>query len=832
MGIGCVDPGIGKDVVVMSRGIGIDATRSAFRWVGCGIEEGQDSRGVLYVPQGCPKKMDGVRGGYASKETWGNSMGFRRHVFAEKVEDGVERTTDMVPPKMGSGWIRAILTNRDVEKRPPLDSVSTVTLALPDHASVHEQDAMLSEIPPGTRETYVLWRPIAMVLGWMEQRKKDGLDNEALLGETVVTIDLDGPRPELAEVEFRRHDETGEVIPLHRRPKKAHVAEDDSFEDVARKTILGHVAEYEQLFSGQFAGDLQAAIESGVSETDVWVRKDGVWTQKTIELPANLDVSICREYINRLIGSERSTYTNVKKSILLIHGWCARRCTTQFKDIFLKFGCKDCVLLPAETIANGCACFSRRREEKKPTYYDFVPQYELWTDGSRWTSLFDATRDHVEPGEILSSETSPRLLSLDPLTDYVSVYIRPQPASESDVDPAHYARRLKVYFERMLMQKTELRLSAKVSVSKGSATFLFEMMDENVKALFLKKDKSVRNIEFRYTEESDGARKLEAEDEPLHKGYLESQPVSGRLYDSDFPYYEMLKAYNQNPNGDEYRRLFRGFIDRFVNVEAFWSRVGYNSRKGCEPTRGIFGTKIIPNKEAENKEAQIYANGLWRKVLGGFDNVPHNGIVDGNWCKALNYCHSYAPKGYKEYVRRKLGLFQEDPSWNFYFSPGYVLGECSQDLCLLMQYLEKRPPDLKTTPKLWWSLFRMLCWHPETKLTKEDVPLIEACLEKLVQEDSAYVNLSYGDNDRKFLLLAIVYMLRVRESEADLSEEIKKKLLALLQSGRLAHVYFPKTMIPKLGTKAEGTLSDFVIRFIQKEDTLQDRELGASMSCL
>ena len=128
----------------------------------------------------------------------------------------------------------------------------------------------------------------------------------------------------------------------------------------------------------------------------------------------------------------------------------------------------------------------------------------------------------------------------------------------------------------------------------------------------------------------------------------------------------------------------------------------------------------------------------------------------------------------------------------------------------------------------------MLCWHPECKLTPAMKPLLENALSILCNQDANKVvnGGRWTINDTKYLPLAILYALRIRESGEDLSNPLKQQLIALLSTGLLSGVPFPQAMVPKVdpaSRPAGDTLSKYVLRFIKYEDTLADRELGAAM---
>ena len=203
--------------------------------------------------------------------------------------------------------------------------------------------------------------------------------------------------------------------------------------------------------------------------------------------------------------------------------------------------------------------------------------------------------------------------------------------------------------------------------------------------------------------------------------------------------------------------------------------------------------------------------------------------------KFQNYCHVSAIDAYKNFLRDALKKNRAPDNFNFCYGPGYVLGEFPGDIRLLMAYIVRNVNIGNLRCKLWWSFFRMLCWHTECKLEAADKPLLESCLNMLCDQDAmiAANGGRYAANDMKFVTLAILYSLRIRESGEDLSNPLKQQLIDLLSPrGLLGNVGFPQTMIPKVNPVSRplgDTLSKYVLRFIKYEDTLADRELGAAM---
>ena len=266
------------------------------------------------------------------------------------------------------------------------------------------------------------------------------------------------------------------------------------------------------------------------------------------------------------------------------------------------------------------------------------------------------------------------------------------------------------------------------------------------------------------------------------------------------------------PNFVAYKRRYHATMtERLLLV-----RCGY-SAGDSEPTRGLLGTKRLPNMPQIDELAARLAS------------VRPDGADYWKW---QNWCHSFAADDYKKEIRERLAAANVHLTYNQAYAPGYVLGDEPGDLALLLNCILRLHPGARVVPMLWWSVFRMLCWHPECRVT--DLELAEAALWKLVRED---VHTSVKPNDQKFFSLAVLYLLRVREPvegavpgqmPRDYSPELLQALKGLfVRGGALAYTPTPKTMMGDY--QPDGTLADYVVRFIERKETMRDRELGARL---
>lgn len=809
----------------MSTYTGFDMAPSALRWIVRNGPDGMDAAGgPIYGIRGCPRHPD-----YDSAVSWSDAMAFRQGEFEDKFDGGVEKTVRYeLPEGHAADWLRSFF--RSADGHPEVDVNGTIAVAVPDHASPEERDDVLAGLS-ATKYANVslIWRPVAALLGWMDKQKNEnGVDLATLLNRRIFILDLDAWRPELTELSCVRHRKDREwIVPSRRQPTKNTLSADDSFERECYRATLDGVPEWEQLAGGQFYADLQNAIESGDDGFDAWIRKRGAWSPKRVAFADALPSDILQVLNPILVGMWRSLRPN---DIVLVNGWVARKYGAQILTRF-RTRCSNVEVIQSNVISAGAALFAERLAKGLPTYYDRLPEYSFW-DGFKadWVSMFDGEQE-VEPGREYrypEAGSEPRKLKIEKYADNVSFYVREPNSNE-------YARRIKTVFAEFLRSELELSLSAAVSPEKGSARFVLEMCDARFKAIFVSGKTTVREIVLRWSNSLNANKSVTVELVPEHQGYVEPQPVLGRIYDSE-DNLRMVEEYVKTPKGADFARLWAAYSAKF-HPEAkngIADRVGYKANP-TEPTRGLFGTRYVFNARADKAThafALECANDkpyVTPALIAGAGDLLKDGMLQ------QNYCHCGALDDYKKLIRDLLTNGAE-PQYNFSFynAAGYVLGEDPQDIVILMNYICAKTHLEVERGKLWWSFFRMLCWHPECKLTPAMKPLLENALTILCNQDANKVvnGGRWTINDTKYLPLAILYALRIRECGEDLSNPLKQQLMALLSTGLLSGISFPKTMVPKVDPASRppgDTLSKYVLRFIKHEDTLADRELGAAM---
>ena len=179
-------------------------------------------------------------------------------------------------------------------------------------------------------------------------------------------------------------------------------------------------------------------------------------------------------------------------------------------------------------------------------------------------------------------------------------------------------------------------------------------------------------------------------------------------------------------------------------------------------------------------------------------------------------------------------LKKGEPSddWNRYYAAGYVLGDQPDDLRLLLDYHNQGDFRPGVRVKLWWALFRLVCWHEEVRFREDDLPRIDRFFNSLLRDERLLMELNEA-NAQKNLLLAILFLLRIRAFGFELPPEIHQQARRVITK-HLRNVPYPKTMVHNLvrGCHPGDNLTHYVLRFLDLEDTLDDRELGANIATM
>ena len=801
----------------MSRHIGLDLSPFALRAFACEEDGCSTVFSPVYSPKGCVASEE-----YQSRDRWDDPLSFRTRTLGRWFEiNHVEQTVSYLKPDASNtGWLEAYAQRIAAEAGGTYGSRLVATVS--DHTTPDEKDAVIRGLSNGGfGRPLLLWRPIAAALYWLQRQA----DADSLVGRRLVILDLDGSAPEVTELELVRHEARPEfVVPVRAQPRRHQILKSKGFHARCYQLVMSGFEDSIQLVEGQFSADVQAKLEQGERSIYAWVRRDAAWTRVPVELAADLPEGA-------FAGLEK-ILKNIRQGEgvqVLCVGWLARRYAKQAAD-WLKMRLASAVeILPAEAISSGAARFGELLSKDLPTYYDKLPCYRWWDSRkAEWIELFGQYQ-RVEPGRdylFPAAGSEPCILSIDKFNDNVSMYVQVKTEDDKYEEDDVYAHRLKIHFGEFLRTQLKVSLTARVNPQEGSASFTITAEDPQNR-IFKEGNTRSRSATLRYSEDPDADSHSSVQIVHEHEGYLEPQPVLGRIYDSA-DYVRMVELYVNDRSSDECRRLKSRYFKECNGPDKFLSgRIGYDKsgRRYHQPTRGLFGSVRIPEARIDSissKFAEHEGAHYWYCGHHSYD-----------WYTAQNYCFGWATREYKTYIRKMLVESLKPEAYSAYYSPAYVLGDDPNDLELVLQYHNANSFKFDVRENLWWGIFRMLCWHPEVKFAEVHRGLVEKFFGRVKKSCEVAINRGkrFSELGKQSLLLTVLYLMRFRETGLLFSPDFEATVVDLIEK-YFDGVPFPKTMINNMNGSRQrpgDNLTRYVLRFVKRQDDLRDRELGAAM---
>lgn len=699
--------------------VGIDLSGRALRWQR--EEEPVETRHVLL---GCPPYSDasGTKD-YEERITWGNPNAFRAQVCGKKfrVAHG-----DHMPPiytadllsieavwcDLAQGkdvWQNAAWMADALKAHLPVlrDEQGKLAFAIPNRLNEDAQDALLRALGGLHSDVSLLWRPVAAMLHWLvvgDGQKVFPDKQKTEENGAVWVLDLDSAGLEITRLTWKRHARDNKWIAPVRacatQAERHRNAATYSVENAAWSEMFAGIQEFNQLRYCQTAPEIQRRLESESRDFDAWVADDLRWRKVHVENPASLQ----RTWQVLQQVCERRDPGPAHGDVVLVHGWLTRLDPRGLEQMLAHlWPGRISRILPVTAVAEGARIFAQRRVSKLPTYYDTLPEYDIWSSQTppppgepiqKFRTLV-APNQEVEPGfpwQLPADGKLHKAFCINRHRDVFSMLVRRLPCDDPECD---YARRLRVGLHKLLPSELPLTIDVTVEAAKGNARFMVTAQGDE--RPFVSKDgqQGINTVTLTYARDpEDRAQGKETLPEPEHKGYLEAQPVIGRIHD-DPTNVEMLRLQvrclckvEAHPiplqELDVAIRQYRGLpphftIDRNNRVDLMLARWGWVGRghPGNQPTRGLFGTRSLPNREISEM-----ADTLATHLL----NIPTLHDNTNRYAKFQNYMHVFAHKDYKTEIRRQMrdrSLPVGFGSFNHQYAAGYILGEEAGDLSLL-----------------------------------------------------------------------------------------------------------------------------------------------------
>lgn len=741
------------------------------------------------------------------------------------------------------------IANAIMQNTPIGLALERVVVAIPNHLDETGQDDLISAFQAlGRSNIQLLWRPIALAMSWASRnpdRAKALVDS----GRSLWVMDFESYGLEITELKWRRHPrEANYVCPVRAYPRRSDFDSGWASRHWAEKVagnVCGEHGRSSSLLWGPAGADFQRYLEGEPHGALVFQDKED---PRRWSLGGPVPVQLQQDAVALAGTIGRLAPGMQPHDRILVHGWPV----AHIGELLARQLRRDIDMADKYAAAEGAALYARRTADNRPTYLDTLPQYAIWVSQKDkdnqlvflWKTLNEESVVDAGDEWTLSKRTEPDLIRLREETlclpryvDKFSLLVQNKTVYDADKLANHeanvvLAKRLVVDLPTMTTAQTPLRLEMVLRPASGHAKFSISTRDEQ--PLFADR----HSVELSWKT---------AQDEPEHKGYLEAREVVGRIMDKP-EYREMARLITRRVQGEilppnDFARL-QVLIDDYrpgkfdvmkADRSALLNRVlnpwGYvKGSPLSQPTRGLWGSR----RQHNDPELDEIARKMGEVLI-------HYG-VNGDWYKWLNYMFIFAPAQFVDKMRNDLKPGHGAAhltTWNQAIAPGRVYDNAVDFQNLIRFSLECGfvGPDHTYTQHYWWSFFRCLCYHKATADVAPD--LICEYLQALCtfvegHELPAHV---FNDQRRKYALHALLFALRLRENAQNnefmpLNHPLVAKFNHLFENGKLSNVVFPPSMLANMEKmkKPGDDFSKYVRRFLNFEDTLADREMGAGLA--
>ena len=837
--------------------LGIDANGRSLRW----LDPGRGRKGTRYAVAGVPPLFPDeqfiwnnpsaadptfIDGLIPLEEAWARlsylePRGTPRQLPLRWRYRGADADSTLNPAEAIANAIR---------QNTPIDHAGEmVAVAIPNHLDETGQDDLISALQAlGIFNVRLLWRPIALAMSWASRnpdRAKALVDS----GGSLWVMDFESYGLEITELKWRRHPrEANYICPVRAYPRRSDFDPgwaSRHWADKVAGSVCGEHGRSSSLLWGPAGADFQRYLEGEPHGALVFRDKEDPrrWSLgEPAPVQLHQDAVALAGTVSRLMPGMRP------HDRILIHGWPV----AHIGELLARQLRRGIDMADKYAAAEGAALYARQTADNRPTYLDTLPQYAIWVSRRDnvnqliflWNTLNDESV--IDAGEewILSTRVEPELIQLREETlclpryvDKFSLLVQNKTVYDADKRTNHeanvvLAKRLVVDLPTMTTEQTPLRLEMVLRPASGHARFSISTRDEQ--PLFADR----HSVELSWKT---------AQDEPEHKGYLEAREVVGRIMDRPGNR-ELARLIARRVRGEifgpEVMQRFQRLMDEYrpghmdvedAPVTSLLARVltpwGHVANPAMtQPTRGLWGSR----RQFNDPELDEIAADMGEALL-------HNG-GGRDWYKWLNQMFVYTPRAFIETLREDLRPgrgTQHIHTWNLIIAPGRVFDNPDDFQNFIRYSLESgfTGPDSTYTQHYWWSFFRCLCYH---KATAEVAPeLVYQYLEALcafAEQHHLPPNM-FNDQRRKYALHALLFALRLRENAQNvefmpLNDPLVARFNHLFENERLSHVVYPPSMLAGMGNMVSpgDNFSKYVRRFLNFEDTLADREMGAGLA--
>jgi hypothetical protein len=682
-----------------------------------------------------------------------------------------------------------------VQNVPTITTCKTV-IAVDNLLDEAQQELLLQSLSgAGVSDVELLWRPIAMVLAYLERvpvgRYKDR--------DKILVIDSESTLPEVTCIELR--EQGGRLLPLRIIPASKAVSTDSWGAHLLRRRIAqslagGRPEVLAQLLAGPFASEFIAFTE-GRPCSVFWYRDGAEHHAIDLSSPHSRELrdQVMRDVsIKNIRAAISKQYPVASMVTVLWHGWPLRECVDALHS-------KCDVVLPADAVTRGAYLYGARLLAGEPAYLDTLPGLYILSEVKELKSF--AYFPLVVPGVWEGGRTWRLPVPLRRFSVTKGVEQFPAMLKRSD---EQNCRRVITSIPAPTAD-TPVIIRAEMRPAHGRAKVTIEGAEgqENVFG-----DQRVVTLDWT---------KMEETKEPLVSA-PSVYPVRGRLFDDEDP---------------ECRTVLVGFLDNKAatmhtavtyrkHTVPFWKLMqpwGFSPPwhaapgvpKGwkSEPTRGMFGSEY---RECDNE--------LLERLVKRIEKTAS----PGDRVKYLNYMFIYAPESFKQELRDKFSADAPTlDSWNWAIAPGRVFSTRA-DFSLFAEFMIRIAkwgilafPDSSYIQHYWWSYFRCLCYHHDTiNVSQETILKILAMLHEYVNGEDVNKQVA------RYCLCAILFSTRLRSRLPDFLQPADELCAALAKdvNARMPKIGYPPAMLATVADPFGEGLNGLVTRFLMQTASAED----------
>lgn len=659
-----------------------------------------------------------------------------------------------------------------------------------------QQELLLQSLSAaGASDIELLWRPIALVLAYLNADPKVRFKD----GDKLLVVDAESTLPEVTCIQVKEHG--GRLLPLRGTPVP-HVGAEYSWGAHALRRRIAHALAGDrsevaaQLLEGPYTEQFVGFTEGRTSSL-LWHR-DGP-EYRAIDISSQQALAVRKGAVRDISPNTIQSQISAQHSFdsmaaVLWHGWPLRECITPVQT-------RRDVVLPPDAVALGADIYGARLLAGEPAYLDTLPGLYIMSEVTELKAF--AYFPLVVPGTWEGGR----------------IWRLPVPRKEFSVVrsvaqfPAVLRRSDEPECRRVVTsipapeQNTPVIIRAEMRPAHGRARVTIEGA-EGHEGVF--GDQRVVTLDWST---------MKAIDDPLVSA-PSVYPVCGRLFDEEDPEYrDVLASFLDNRRGTmatlvTYRRHkvpFWKLMQPWGYSPPWHNAPGVPAGWESEPTRGMFGSEyqqcdaLLLNRLAERIEA----------TASPADRV-----------KYLNYMFLYVPESFKHELREKFSEEAPDfASWNWVIAPGRVFSTRT-DIELFIAFMMRVShgaypvyPDASYTPHYWWSFFRCLCYHHDAVNTAPDRVLqVLEMLHTYISDGAA------NSRSAKYCLCAILFATRLRARLPDFlqpGDELCRRLVDDV-SKRMPKVPYPPAMLANVEDPFGEGLNGLVLRFLLQTASEKD----------